>query len=26
MDFNSKEIKQQIWLPQNKIVHLQYEK
>jgi hypothetical protein len=26
MDFNLKEIKQQIWLPQNKIVHSQYEK
>ena len=26
VDFNSKEIKQQIWLPQNKIVHSQYEK
>ena len=26
MDSSSKEIKQQIWLPQNKIVHSQYEK
>ena len=26
MDSSSKEIKQQIWLPQNKFVHSQYEK
>ena len=26
MDFNSKAIQQQIWLPQNKIVHSHHEK
>ena len=26
VDFSSKAIQQQIWLPQNKIVHSQYEK